>query len=117
MIEFLGIVNTALPLVSIIGTVLAACGMWYLSRSFVTRAEHEAVQARLGDMECKTGDLEKFVAAVSSRLDALPGAEAVTQLRVDVASLRGEVGGLREGMKRVEHMLSLLTEHHINREP
>ena len=41
----------------------------------------------------------------------------MTQLRVNVASLRGEVGGLREGMKRVEHMLSLLTEHHINREP
>ena len=57
MIEFLGIVNTALPLVSIIGTVLAACGMWYLSRSFVTRAEHEAVQARLGDMKCKTRDI------------------------------------------------------------
>ena len=56
--EFLAIVNAALPLVSIIGTVLFGCAMWYLSRSFVTRAEHAAMQARLGDMECKADDIK-----------------------------------------------------------
>ena len=44
------------------------------------------------------------------------GAEAIAELRVDVAELRGELEGLKGIMGRVEHTLSLLTEHHMKGE-
>ena len=123
MIELLKAMNAALPLVSIIGTVLFACCMWYLSRSFATRAEHHAVQARLRDMECKTGDIEKLVSSVSLRLDALPGGDSWQQMQTSIEGLRGQsavllakIEGQSDVLKRVEHPMQLLLEHHLRGE-
>lgn len=118
--EFLAIVNTALPLVSIIGTVFFGCAMWYLSRSFVTRVEHEAVQARLGDMECKADDIERLVTVISSRLDALPGTDSWQQMQTSIEGLRGtnavllaKIEGQNELLKRIEHPMQLLLEYQL----
>lgn len=118
--EFLAIVNAALPLVSIIGTVLFGCAMWYLSRSFVTRAEHAAMQARLGGMECKADDIERLVTVISSRLDALPGTDSWQQMQTSIEGLRGtnavllaKIEGQNELLKRIEHPMQLLLEYQL----
>ena len=107
-------VNQWLPLLSLAGVVLFGWGMWHLSRSFVTRVEHEAIQARLADMEKETHETKQTLNILSVRLDGLPRAETVAELRVAIAELRGEVGSVREVMSRVERTLTLLTEHHMN---
>ena len=104
------------PVLGILATFIYGWGIYRLSQSFVTRTEHEALQARLADIEKDANAARQELYILGARLEGLPRAEAIAELRVDVAELRGELEGLKGIMGRVEHTLSLLTEHHMKGE-
>ena len=104
------------PVLGILATLVYGWGIYRLSQSFVTRTEHEALQARLADMEKDANAARQELYILGARLEGLPRAEAIAELRVDGAELRGELEGLKGIMGRVEYTLSLLTEHHMKGE-
>ena len=62
------------PVLGILATLVYGWGIYRLSQSFVTRTEHEALQARLADMEKDANAARQELYILGARLEGLPRA-------------------------------------------
>ena len=81
----------------------------WLGRQFATIGGMTALATRVTTLEGKADEAPRHedVAEMEHRLNAL---------EVMVGEMRAEVRGVREGVGRVEHMVTLLVEHGLRKE-
>ncbi|WP_041794074.1 DUF2730 family protein [Pararhodospirillum photometricum] len=134
MHEAWDLLTQAVPLVSLGTTVLGGAVLWRLSRVFVTRealdrhAEHEAawrgthdaryeeVAERLDQGARRFAVLEATINALPSQADVRALGQQVADLRADVARLAGQLEGAQGLTARLERVVDMLTEHHLQQE-
>ena len=92
---------------------LLAWGWWSLRREFVRKDDHSA--------SCST--LSQRLSAVEQHLDRVPTLEHWQQVQVAIEEMRGghrvvlaQLAGQGEILKRIEHPVQLLLEHHLRGE-
>lgn len=112
-----GWISLTLQIASTVGGVLgatAAAGAWAVRTSLVRREDHEALERRMGQVE-------KLNSMLELKIDALPTAHQVSDLRVGMAKIEGKVSALderldgqREVSERNEKLLRSLHDHLLN---
>jgi hypothetical protein len=80
------------------------------------KVEHSQNQERFDAIEENAKDLATMhkVNGVLQRQDAL--AEQVSKLQVGAAKMEGTVGGIADGIGRVEHQVSMVLNHMLERD-
>lgn len=104
------ILSKTMPWALLVVQGLFAWAIWSLRKEFVRKDDHSA--------SCAT--LEQRLVAVEQHLDHLPTAEQWQQLHVAIEEMRGghkvvlaKLEGQGEVLKRIEHPVHLLMEHHL----
>jgi hypothetical protein len=99
-----------MPLMLTIVQLLLAWVIWSMRKEFIRREE------------CTTcaSVLSQRVAAVESGLDSLPTSDSWGKMQVAIEEVRGsnrvvlaKLEGQSELLKRIEHPMQLLMEHHL----
>lgn len=99
-----------MPLMLTIVQLLLAWVIWSMRKEFIRREE------------CTTcaSTLSQRVSAVESGLDSLPTSESWGKMQVAIEEVRGsnrvvlaKLEGQSELLKRIEHPMQLLMEHHL----
>ena len=114
------------PLLSAAGAALGAlimgCLFWHLSKRFVRRDEHEALQEEVKEIQASVdgvgkqlGGLSGQLNALQSRLDNLPTQDKMNKILLGMEELRGTqkemaatMRGQAEVLKRIEHPVQLM---------
>ncbi|GEO82285.1 DUF2730 family protein [Pararhodospirillum oryzae] len=128
------VVVQTVPVISLGVTALGGAVLWRLSRIFVTRealdrhAEHEAAwrgahDARVEEVSERLDRGERRFAALEASIGALPSQanmqaleSKLSDLRADVARLGGQLDGAQGLTSRLERVVDMLTEHHLQGE-
>lgn len=101
------------PLMLTVIQLLLGWGIWSMRKEFVRREE------------CMTraGTLAQRVGQVETMIDGLPSAKSWNKMQVAIEEVRGsnrvvlaKLEGQNELLKRIEHPMSLLMEHHLRGE-
>lgn len=99
-----------MPLMLTVVQLLLAWVIWSMRKEFIRREE------------CTTcaSSLSQRVSAVESGLDSLPTSESWGKMQVAIEEVRGsnrvvlaKLEGQSELLKRIEHPMQLLMEHHL----
>lgn len=99
-----------MPLMLTVVQLLLAWVIWSMRKEFIRREE------------CTTcaSTLSQRVSAVESGLDSLPTSESWGKMQVAIEEVRGsnrvvlaKLEGQSELLKRIEHPMQLLMEHHL----
>lgn len=99
-----------MPLMLTVVQLLLAWVIWSMRKEFIRREECTT---------CSSG-LSQRVSAVESGLDSLPTSESWGKMQVAIEEVRGsnrvvlaKLEGQSELLKRIEHPMQLLMEHHL----
>lgn len=99
-----------MPLLALVAQGLLAWIMWSMRREFVRRDDCSACAAALASRIC----------TVEVGLSSLPSAESWTKMQIALEDQRGSVRvmlakmeGQEALLKRIEHPMQLLMEHHL----
>ncbi len=91
--------------------------LWSLRREFVRRSDCEQCMNGLG---IRVGETKTRLQAVELKLESMPKVTAVHEIMLALEEVKGEqkalaerIAGLSEILRRLEHPLDLLTQHHI----
>ena len=92
---------------------------WSLRKKFVTHedfsAHHEAeVQHRASTSE-RLAKHDASLTRLDDRVSALPSKESMHNLALQLASIQGEMRGMRDIMERVENQSNLLLREHMEK--
>jgi hypothetical protein len=118
-------VNTILqiwPILTLVGYVLMGWLLWHLSKSFVSRKDHEALKEEVrGIKECME-DVGNHLSKVSGRIESLPSAHETNRILLGLEEVRGTqreliatMKGQDEVLKRIEHPVQLLMAEAIKK--
>lgn len=91
-----GVITTAVA-------VLATVAMLWLSKTFVRREELKQVEKTMADHSNRLANIE-------DKLESLPTRDEVNALRLEIADVRGDMKGLKESLRQVDHLARLLIE-------
>ena len=99
-----------MPLMLTIVQLLLAWVIWSMRKAFIRREEGTTCASTLSQR----------VSAVESGLDSLPTSESWGKMQVAIEEVRGsnrvvlaKLEGQSELLKRIEHPMQLLMEHHL----
>ncbi|AGW12826.1 DUF2730 family protein [Megalodesulfovibrio gigas] len=99
-----------MPWALLLVQALFGWAMWSLRKEFVRKDDHS--------LSCSS--LAQRLVAVEQHLDRMPTAEQWQQLQVAIEEMRGghkvvlaKLEGQGEVLKRIEHPVHLLMEHHL----
>ncbi|MFW2328974.1 DUF2730 family protein [Aeromonas allosaccharophila] len=91
-----GVITTAVA-------VLATVAMLWLSKTFVRREELKQVEKTMADHSNRLANIE-------DKLESLPTRDEVNALRLEISDVRGDMKGLKESLRQVDHLARLLIE-------
>jgi HAMP domain-containing protein len=91
-----GVITTAVA-------VLATVAMLWLSKTFVRREELKQVENTMADHSNRLANIE-------DKLESLPTRDEVNALRLEISDVRGDMKGLKESLRQVDHLARLLIE-------
>lgn len=91
-----GVITTAVA-------VLATVAMLWLSKTFIRREELKQVEKTMADHSTRLANIE-------DKLESLPTRDEVNALRLEIADVRGDMKGLKESLRQVDHLARLLIE-------
>ncbi len=111
----------ALPVLSVLWLIGSAAVLWWLSKTFATKGQVEAIERRLGAGDNRFAGLEAMVRdALHAAEDAKEAAERATKAaekvddaRLELARLGERMNTLTELLKRVEATAGHLTHGHM----
>lgn len=111
----------ALPLLSVLWLIGSAALLWWLSRTFATKGQVEAIERRLGAGDNRFVKLERAVGeAVHAAEDAKEAAERATRAaekvgdaQVELARLGERINTLNELLRRVERDAGKMVDGHL----
>lgn len=91
--------------------------LWSLRREFVRRTDCEQCMNGLG---VRVGETKNRLQTVELKVESMPKISAVHEIMLAIEEVKGEqkalterIAGLSEILRRLEHPLDLLTQHHI----
>jgi hypothetical protein len=113
------LVNVASLLVLVLQGVMAWV-VWSLRKQFMTR---ESCDGRCGQVEERQSKADSRMTEMEAAQRSMPTAKDINSLNGKLGGIEGEikallatVRGQADTMRRIEHPLNLLLEHHLNGE-
>lgn len=110
------------PILTVAGAVLMAALFWHLSKRFVKREEHEAMQAEIKSLQISVDGIGGKLTSLQGRLDNLPTAGEVNKILLGLEELRGAqremtatIKGQADVLKRIEHPVQLMMAEAIKK--
>lgn len=91
-----GVITTA-------AAILATIAMLWLSKTFARREDLNKVETTMADHSTRLANIE-------DKLESLPTRDEVNALRLEIADVRGDMKGLKESLRQVDHLARLLIE-------
>ena len=87
--------------------LLVSFVLLWLSKTFARREDLEKLEKNVA-MDANR------IASIEERLSAMPTREEVNALRLEMATMRGDIKALSEALKPVNHVAQLLLEQRLN---
>ncbi len=116
--EWIDKILNALSLVLVVIQGLLAWALWSLRKQFVARSHCDQQCQQTSNKQAET---DLALASLKQAQDALPSADEVANMRVQLAEIEGSikavmatVQGQADLMQRIERPLNLLLEHHVS---
>jgi len=108
------------PIIILFGSIITTWVAWSAKRQFATHADlrHSAdnVGSRVGKVEARVDYLEKDMAVIKVKLEALPSKEDIHRVELGIAGVSGNLQSLATSIKGVERMVHLLTKAEMEME-
>lgn len=88
---------------AVLASFVTTAAMLWLSKTFARREELKQVEKTMADHSNRLANIE-------DKLESLPTRDEVNALRLEIADVRGDMKGLKESLRQVDHLARLLIE-------